>query len=101
MEAIDDSELPEEPSIIGKSSGGCKFKPIIPDEKGQMKENARKLSFEQRIVFDNIVSYCKDVVIAKKSSNFNPKIKLPQLLDSTQGGLLKIIQNHFSRQIGS
>ena len=73
LEPIDDSELPEEPSNIGKpSSDGCKFKPIIADDIAQMKENVRKMSFEQRIVFDQVISYCKDVVIARESSNFHP-----------------------------
>ena len=72
LEPIDDSELPEEPSNIDKHSDGSKFKPIIPDEIAQMKENVRKLSFEQRIVFDKVISYCKDVVMARKSSNFHP-----------------------------
>ena len=72
LEPIDDSELPEEPSNIDKPHDGSKFKPIIPDEISQMKDNVRKLSFEQRIVFDNVISYCKDVVMAKKSTNFHP-----------------------------
>ena len=72
LEPIDDSELPEEPENVAKSSDGSKFKPIIPDEKNQMKEYARSLSFEQRVVFDKMISYCKDVVMARKSPNFNP-----------------------------
>ena len=53
LEPIDDSELPEEPETVAKSSDGSKFKPIIPDEKSQMKEYARSLSFEQRVVLTN------------------------------------------------
>ena len=36
-----------------------------------------------------------------ESANFNPRIKVLLFLDSAQGGLLKNIQNHFSRHLGS
>ena len=34
-------------------------------------------------------------------ANFNPRIKVLLFLDSAQGGLLKNVQNHFSRHLGS
>ena len=36
-----------------------------------------------------------------KSANFNPRIKVLLFLDSAQQGLLKNVQNHFSRRLGS
>ena len=36
-----------------------------------------------------------------KSANFNPGIRILLFLDSAQGGLLKNVQNHFSRHLGS
>ena len=36
-----------------------------------------------------------------ESANFNPRIKVTLFLDSAQVGLLKNVQNHFSRCIGS
>ena len=36
-----------------------------------------------------------------ESANFNPRIKVPLFLDSAQVGLLKNVQNHFSRRVGS
>ena len=35
------------------------------------------------------------------SAYMNPRIKVPLFLDSTQGGLLKNVQNHFSIHLGS
>ena len=36
-----------------------------------------------------------------ESANINPRIKVPLFLDSAQVGLLKNVQNHFSRRLGS
>ena len=36
-----------------------------------------------------------------ESANFNPRIKVLLFLDSAQVGLLKNVQNHFSRRLGS
>ena len=36
-----------------------------------------------------------------ESANFNPRIKVPLFLDSAQVELLKNVQNHFSRRLGS
>ena len=41
------------------------------------------------------------VYFVYESANFNPRIKEPLFLDSAQVGLLKNVQNHFSRCIGS
>ena len=36
-----------------------------------------------------------------RSANHNPRIKIHLVLDSAKGGLLKNIQNNFSRHLGS
>ena len=36
-----------------------------------------------------------------KSANLNPRIKEPQFLDATQGGLLKNVQSHFAKHRAS
>ena len=36
-----------------------------------------------------------------ESANFNPRMKVPLFLDSKQVVLLKNVQNHFSRLLGS
>ena len=36
-----------------------------------------------------------------ESANFNPRIKVLLFLDSAQVGLLKNVQNHFSRRLSS
>ena len=41
------------------------------------------------------------VYFVYESANFNPRIKVPQYFDSAQVGLLKNVQNHFSRRLGS
>ena len=77
LEEMDTSELPNEPKTVSKPRDGSKFKPIIPDEIEEMKLNVRKLSYEQRIIFDRIITYCKDVVMSRKCPNFNvdpPKV---------------------------
>ena len=41
------------------------------------------------------------VYFVYESANVNPKIKVPLFWDSAQVGLLKNVQNHFSRRLGS
>ena len=41
------------------------------------------------------------VYFVYESVNFNPSIKVPLFLDSAQVGLLKNVQNHFSRRLAS
>ena len=36
-----------------------------------------------------------------ESANSNPRIKVPQFLDSAQAGLLENVQNNFSSLLGS
>ena len=44
------------------------FKPVIVDEPEIMLQYARGLSFEQRIVFDQIVKFCKSVLRSKRGA---------------------------------
>ena len=43
--------------------------PIIVDGESTMLELARSLSFEQRIVFDTMLHYCKSIVMANNGAN--------------------------------
>ena len=49
-----------------------------------MLEYARSLSFEQRIIFDKIVHFCKEVLRSKRGANINPNP--PQLIVKGNGG---------------
>ena len=76
MEPIDSSELPDEdeiPRINVKKNFGSKevgkFKPIVLDDLETMIQNVRKLSFEQRIVFDEVINYCITVLIQENGGN--------------------------------
>ena len=84
LDQIDDSPLPDEPRVPGYQASGGKFKPIIPDEFQIMKKNARMLSFEQRIIFDRIISYCLDKRMARKCPTFKPEP--PQIITHGGGG---------------
>ena len=59
--------LPEEPSETPKSSKSTaeelKLKPIIIADRATLRQKARSLSYEQRIVFDDIVHYSHCVAI--------------------------------------
>ena len=67
---IDDSELPHEIAECGSvdfvDSDYAKFKPLPSKDIATMKNEACQLSFEQRVVFDKIVKFCKDEVIAER-----------------------------------
>ena len=69
---IDTTELPEELSDHPRPIDSCKFKPIIVDEEDEMSSQVRKMSLGQRIVFDKMITFCNDVVRAKKTTNFEP-----------------------------
>ena len=63
MEPLDDSVLPyleDSPPQNSRSDGV--FRPIIVEEDEVMLEMARNLSFEQRIVFDQMVKFCKSIL---------------------------------------
>ena len=74
---LDDSELPQEvgdnQSLDFVDSDYAKFKPIEQKDIKTMKKEASQLSFEQRIIFDKIVKFCKEEIIAEKIGDFEPK----------------------------
>ena len=80
LESLDTIELPEpeERDPENVKSGGCLFKPIIVDELEVMLHYARSLSFQQRIVFDRIIKFCKEVLRWKQGAPI--PIKPPQLI---------------------
>ena len=78
-EPIDTTKLPEEePSAGNIKSTGCLFRQVIVDEHEVMIQYARSLSFEQRIVFDPVIKFCKEVKRLKKGGKGSPKP--PQLI---------------------
>ena len=76
MLPVDDAELPaetgENESLDFIDSDYAKFKPIPTKDITTMKNEACHLSFEQRIIFDKIVKFCKDEIIAEKNDDFVP-----------------------------
>mgnify|MGYP001223927759 CR=1 FL=1 len=70
LESLDTNELPEEEEEEEPEPSNFKsdtlFKPIIVDDPDLMLEYARSLSFEQRIVFDKIIKFCKQVKRSNK-----------------------------------
>ena len=69
QEPLDTSELPqEEPAPINVKPVGLLFKKIEVQEHDVLLDMARGLSFEQRIVFDLIVQFCKAILRSKKAT---------------------------------
>ena len=82
LEPLDTTELPEEePDTSGKrnvKSTLSLFKPIVVDEMEVMLNLARSLSFGQRIVFDKIIKFSKEVLRANRGAHIVPTP--PQLI---------------------
>ena len=69
QEPLDTSELPqEEPAPINVKSVGLLFRKIEVQEHDLLLDMARSLSFEQRIIFDQIIRFCKAVLRSKKGA---------------------------------
>ena len=69
QEPLDTSEVPqEEPDPINVKSVGLLFRKIEVQEHDLLLDMARSLSFEQRIVFDQIIRFCKAVLRSKKGA---------------------------------
>ena len=70
MLPVDDAELPaetgENESLDFMDSDYAKFKPIPTKDITTMKNEACHLLFEQHMIFDKIVTFCKDEIIAEK-----------------------------------
>ena len=68
-EPMDTTNYPCEEDMQQKSSReSTKFKQIILDDDDTMRSEARCLSFEQRIVFNNFINYCKDILVQQPDS---------------------------------
>ena len=81
LESLDTTELPhedEERDPENVKSDGCMFKPIIVDEPEIMLQFARSLSFEQRIPFDKLIKFCKEVKRSNQGATI--AIKPPQMI---------------------
>ena len=69
QEPLDTSELPqEEQAPINVKPVGLLFKKIEVQEHNVLLDMARGLSFEQRIVFDLIIQFCKAILRSKKAT---------------------------------
>ena len=69
IEPMDTSALPEEDPIpVNSKSSGLLFKRIEVDEHDVMLQMARSLSFGQRIVFDQIIQFCKTILRSKNGA---------------------------------
>ena len=62
MEPLDTTKLPEEESQPKNVRSDGIFRPIVVEEDDVMLEMARNLSFEQRIVFDHMIQFCKSIL---------------------------------------
>jgi hypothetical protein len=60
---IDDSALPDEVTTSEAPLDGCKFKPINVPEDMEMRSIVLKMSTGQRVAFDLIIGYLKDLVM--------------------------------------
>ena len=70
LESLDTTVLPEEESIsVNVKPSGLLFKKIEIDKEDIMLQTARSLSFEQRIVFDQAVKFCKEILRLSKGAS--------------------------------
>ena len=73
MPPLDDTRLPEEgedpnnnkPKTANREET-CQMRPISIDELEIMTADARRLSFEQKIVFNELIDFCIRVKMAKE-----------------------------------
>ena len=88
---IDTSDLPAEKGN-GESKAkpdGCPYKPIVITARDEMIQQARNLSFSQRIVFDKVITFCKSIITAERSGNPNSMADPPRLIVHGGGGVGK------------
>ena len=74
LENLDTSELPEEElgKVKQKGSDGPRVQRITLDDDFTMRENARRLSKEQKIAFDLVMDYCQKLKASKGKPKFIP-----------------------------
>ena len=86
MEPADTSELPDEPTEPPKSSSNnkatkkesCIVKPIVLVSDEQMFQNARALSFDQKVVFNQFIDFVKKILIQRTGKSID--IDAPQVI---------------------
>jgi hypothetical protein len=89
IEPLDTTVWPEEdPQPKNIKSDGMFFKPIVVDEDEIMLEMARSLSFEQRIVFDKLIRFCKMILRSSKGAHI--PIIPPNLIVTGNAHILKM-----------
>ena len=76
MEPLDETELPDEPEDPnnprrrpskkpGLNRESFIVKPMVLPNREQMIQNARSLSFQQKLAFNKFVDYCKKIIIQR------------------------------------
>ena len=88
---LDVSELPTE-SNNGKGqpkADVCPFKPIPISSHDELLQKARNQDYNQRIVFDKLVTFAKSVIRAEKSRDPFSVLSPPQLIVHGGGGVGK------------
>ena len=87
LEPPDLTELPEE--LLPKNKDQSKFIPIDVSDKEELVELVKNMSFEQRIGFDKIMNYCKEVVTPKPENVLILILMHPQIIVHDGGGVGK------------
>ena len=79
---LDTSDLPVEEgdNKKGEKPDGCPYKPIVVPSRDEMFKAARSLSFSQRIVFDQVITYCKSVIMAERCGDPSSMEDPPHLI---------------------
>ena len=88
---LDTSDLPEEAKnkIEQKKPDGCPFKPIPISTHDELIQKARNLDYNQRKVFDKMVTFAKSVIRAEKSKDPISALSPPKLIVHGGGGVGK------------
>ena len=78
MEQPDLNTLPEEPNEPKKASNmsakeELKLRPIVIADRATLRRSVRGLSYEQRLVFDDVIHYCRCVAIDNLGGQIDPE----------------------------
>ena len=89
---LDTSDLPPEgmdKKENQKTPDGCPYKPIPVSTHDEMLNGARSLSYNQRIVFDKLVSFSNSVIRGEKANDPSSVLQPPLLIVHGGGGVGK------------
>ena len=88
---LDTSDLPAEAGDkkTTRKPDGCPYKPIPVSTRDELIQKARSLSYNQRLVFDKMVTFAKSVVRAEKSKDPISVLPPPLLIVHGGGGVGK------------